>query len=193
MSLPTRVETPRLTLRTWQTDDAETMALAVTESIDHLRPWLPWIAFEPLTVKERHELIAGWERDRGANGDTVYGIFLDGLPIGGTGLHRRVGPNGLEIGYWVHPDHTRRGFATEVVAALTDVALAVDGIDRVEIHHDRANVASGRVPEALGYELIEESERPVEAPSESGITCVWVMTEDRWALRRANPASRPER
>ena len=73
------------------------------------------------------------------------------------------------------------------------MALAIDGIDRVEIHHDRANVASSRVPQALGYELVEESARPVEAPSESGITWVWVMTEDRWARNRANGAPGHER
>ena len=42
-----------------------------------------------------------------------YGIFLpDGALVGGCGLHRRIGPSALEIGYWVHVAHTRRGIAT---------------------------------------------------------------------------------
>lgn len=45
----------------------------------------------------------------------------------------RIGPGGLETGYWVHQAHTRRGLATAAAAALTDAALALPGIDRVEI------------------------------------------------------------
>ena len=29
---------------------------AVTESIEHLRPWMPWIADEPVTVEQRRAL-----------------------------------------------------------------------------------------------------------------------------------------
>lgn len=42
--------------------------------------------------------------------------------VGGCGLHRRVGPGGLEIGYWVHAAWTRRGIAA--AAGFTRVAAA---------------------------------------------------------------------
>jgi ribosomal-protein-serine acetyltransferase len=57
-----------------------------------------------------------------------------------------VGDGGLEIGYWVHGDWTGRGIATDAAVALTDAALGLPGIDWVEIYHDAANVASGRIP-----------------------------------------------
>ena len=32
-----------------------------------------------------------------------YLIIADGTPAGSAGLMARIGPGGLEIGYWVHP------------------------------------------------------------------------------------------
>ena len=93
--------------------------------------------------------------------------------IGGTGLHPRIGPGALEIGYWVRADRVRRGVATATARLLTIAALGLDGIDRVEIHHDRANLASAAVPRRLGFTFIEERPDEVEAPGEEGIEWVW--------------------
>ena len=142
---------------------------------------MPWAAFEPVSIHDRRNLIVGWERDLEAGGDLFLGIFLDGVAIGGCGLHRRIGPNALEIGYWIHADHTRHGFATEVSTALTDLAFTVDGIERVEIHHDRANVASGGVPRILAFEFVGEQDKPITSPGEVGIDCTWSITTDGWA------------
>jgi RimJ/RimL family protein N-acetyltransferase len=57
----------------------------------------------------------------------------------------------LEIGYWIHAGFLRRGLATRVSCLLTDAAFTVAGIERVEIHHDKANVASAGVPRRLGF------------------------------------------
>jgi ribosomal-protein-serine acetyltransferase len=67
-----------------------------------------------------------------------------------------------------------------VTAALTDVAFTRGDIERVEIHHDRANAASAGVPRALGYELVRERPDAVDAPGEEGVDCTWVITRDRW-------------
>ena len=69
---------------------------------------------------------------------------------------------------------------TEASLALTRHAFRDDTIDRVEIHHDKANVASRRVPEKLGYDLADEYPRTIEAPAESGVTVVWRMTRELW-------------
>ncbi len=182
--IPDRVETSRLVVREWQVADVDAMAAAVTDSIEHLRPWMPWIAFEPQTLDARRDRIEVWARARREGGEAVYGIFLDGLPIGGTGLHRRIGTGGLEIGYWIRIGYTRRGFAAEAAAALTDCAFTLDGITRVEIRHDRANDASRNVPRSLGYEYVGERERTREAPAETGVDCVWAVDPIRWAVVR---------
>jgi hypothetical protein len=37
----------RLAIRPWQVNDAPALSVAIIESIDHLRPWMSWIASEP--------------------------------------------------------------------------------------------------------------------------------------------------
>ena len=115
---------------------------------------MAWIAEEPLPLDRRKAMIDEWERDWVQGGDVVLGVFLDGRIAGGCGLHRRIGADGLEIGYWTHAAFLRRGVATRVAQALTDAGLALPGITRVEIHHDKANQASAGVPRGLGFEWL---------------------------------------
>lgn len=181
--LPDFVQTPRLVLRTWTVDDAEALDVAITESLEHLRPWMPWAGLEPLAIEDRRRLITDWDTGWREGKDVVLGVFFDDTVVGGSGLHRRIGPDGLEIGYWIHAAYVRRGFATEVTAALTDLAFTVDGIERVEVHHDKANAASEAVPRGLGYVFVEEAAGSSEAPSETGVNCAWAVTRDHWQER----------
>lgn len=180
--LPELIQTQRLTLRRWVPGDEALLAAAVDASRDHLVPWMPWASTD-ISLAERRELITGWDADWRGGGDIVLGVFLDEAVIGGTGLHTRRGPAVLEVGYWIHPAHVGQGYATEIAEAQTTVAFAAEEIERVEIHCDRANGASGRVPEKLGFALTSEEPRPIEAPGESGVTCCWTMTRAEWARR----------
>jgi RimJ/RimL family protein N-acetyltransferase len=185
--LPDRVETERLLLRRWTRADADALGVAIAESIEHLHAWMPWAAGEPVELEDRVRWIESSNRDWEAGGDVTLGIFLAGAPIGGTGLHRRRGEDTLEIGYWLHPDHIRHGYVTETVAALTDMALTAPGIRFVEIHHDRANVASRGVPERLGYAFVGETPDAVTAPGEDGVDCCWRVDRAAWQARPYSP------
>jgi RimJ/RimL family protein N-acetyltransferase len=104
------------------------------------------------------------------------GIFLGERVVGGTGLNLRGAENTVEIGYWVHVDYIGKGIATQVSRALTESAFALwEEIDTVEIHHDEANIASGKVPQHLGFQHVRTVERIPEAPSESGVGYHWAM------------------
>ena len=46
--LPDHVESPRLTIRRWRPDDVDALSAAIVASVDHLRPWMPWAADEPI-------------------------------------------------------------------------------------------------------------------------------------------------
>ena len=174
MRPPEELRAGDLVVRRYDVDDARALHEAIVESIEHLRPWMSWIAFEPLSLADREVLIA----DRFAKGwddgtDFGYGMFRGDRVVGGCGLHRRIADDGLEIGYWVRVGEIGRGVATTTAGALTDAALAIDGITHVEIHHDKANVRSARVPEKLGYALLGERADEIQAPAELGIECVW--------------------
>ncbi len=177
--VPGEVVTQRLVLRAWRLDDVAALGAAIGESLEHLRPWMDWIALEPQSDADRAALISSWAGDRASGGDAIYGVFRHGVVVGGAGLHRRSGRDTLEIGYWVHVDHLRRGYARELSEGLTNAAFQVEGIERVEIHHDVANVRSAAVARSLGYRLGEG--RPDEsaaalAPGKIGIDREWFLT-----------------
>jgi RimJ/RimL family protein N-acetyltransferase len=163
-------------LRQWRLEDADAQARAIEESLDHLRPWMAWAAEWPKSPEEQLETLREWERRRLAGEDEFLAVWLDGELVGSCGLHRRIGPGGAEIGYWIHVGHLRRGLATDVARQLVERAFADPAIERVEIHHDRANLASGGVPPKLGFEHVGDTPRAPVAPAEEGVERVWRLT-----------------
>jgi RimJ/RimL family protein N-acetyltransferase len=174
-----------VTLTRARTDDVDGLVAAVNGSLDDLRPWMAWaqVPATPASIGEFLRLADGnWEagaefqfaiRDGSAgrhDPDRDPGALL-----GFCGLHDRVGPNGLEIGYWVRSDRTGRGLATSAASALTASALALDGVSRVEIHCDAANRRSAAIPEKLGYRLDRVETRPPTAPGETERHMIWVF------------------
>ena len=84
---------------------------------------------------------AGWPGDdtvEGLRAALEYGgtfgwfVTLDGVVIGDCGTHGGPDDGGdLEIGYAIAGPYRRRGYATEVVAALADWAARQPGVRRV--------------------------------------------------------------
>lgn len=187
-----RVETPRLVIRCWTPADAELLQRAIAESIAHLRPWMPWAHQEPEGLDAKIERL---RRFRGAfdlGQDFVYGIFdpTETAVLGGTGLHTRAGKGAREIGYWIHADHIRQGYATEAAMALTRVAFEIDGVERVEINCDPRNRASAAVPERIGFRLESILKRDLpDVDGEPRDTMVWSMSSEHFSTSRAKTAS----
>lgn len=179
-ALPDHVDVPGLEVRTWRASDAPELGAVISANLEHLRPFLPWVAQEPLELAGRLSLIDEWERARLAGESVVYGILDDDRIIGGTGAHgnRTNAPDGIEIGYWLSADVEGRGLMTRVVAALTEVLLAHPGITHVEIRMDEANVRSAAVPARCGYRLVDHELREATAPGETGRGLVWRIGPD---------------
>ncbi len=150
-----RIVTPQLIIRCYHPADAPLLAASVTESLEHLLPWMPWAAAEPEPIDTKVERLRQFRAKFDLNQDFIYGIFnpQENRLLGGTGLHTRIGDSALEIGYWIHKDFTNRGYATETSAALTKVAFEVSKVQRVEIHCSVENVRSAAVPRKLGFTL----------------------------------------
>jgi hypothetical protein len=70
---------------------------------------------------------------------------------------------------------------------LTEAGLAVEGVDIVEIHHDAANVASGRIPEKLGYTEAQRRDVEIDNPGECGVEVI--VRKDVVILRDADRAT----
>jgi RimJ/RimL family protein N-acetyltransferase len=148
-----RIHTKRLVLRCWNPGDARLLKEAIDQSLDHLRPWMPWAHSEPEELDKKIERLRLFRGKFDLGQDFVYGIFNreETQVLGGTGLHTRLGPQAREIGYWIHKDYTNQGLATETSAALTRVAFEIDRVRRVEIHCDPENLRSAAVPRKLGF------------------------------------------
>ncbi|MFB7674585.1 GNAT family N-acetyltransferase [Kitasatospora purpeofusca] len=166
-----------ITLRRRSASQSLALNAAVRANLDHLRPWLEWAAEAP-TVARTAELTEAGAAAWDAGTDFIYLVGLDAEPgrvIGSFGLHRRIGPGALEIGYWVGTDHVGRGIATAAARALTEAAFALPGVHRVEIHCDPANTASAAVARRLGFRLDREVAAPVRTPGETGRKQIWVQ------------------
>ncbi|MGH9106886.1 MAG: GNAT family N-acetyltransferase [Acidimicrobiales bacterium] len=174
---PERIETEGLLLRRHRAEDASGIAAAIEESLPELGKWLPW-ATEPAAQAEAQrrrleEVIPNWERGT----EYVYLIFRSGKSrvLGCAGLHRRSGPTVVEIGYWLRSSETGQGTMTRAVRALAEVALALPGAERAEIHCDQANKKSAAVPRRLGFRLARTERAGVKAPGEVGRHMIWVL------------------
>ncbi len=186
---PERVEHDGVVLQRLSVDDAPALSRAATESLEHLRPWMPWATPDGTSLATQHERLLGPATTWSSGSGYEYGIFLpDGALVGGCGLHRRIGPSALEIGYWVHVGHVRRGIATAAAGSLTAVGFGLRGVERMEIHCDEANVASASVPPKLGYRLTGRVEHEPEAPGEIGSRLIWVLYRREWEARASQAA-----
>ncbi|HEY4206348.1 MAG TPA: GNAT family protein [Puia sp.] len=150
-----RIQTERLILRCYEPGDAPRLHEAITRSIDHLRPWLPWVQQEPKHLEDRISLIRLFRGQFDLGLDYAYGIFDrdEKEIIGSTGLHTRIGKNAREIGYWIGIDHIGKGYATEAVCALTKTAFDIEAMSRIEIRCAPDNIRSQHVPEKLGFRM----------------------------------------
>jgi RimJ/RimL family protein N-acetyltransferase len=174
---PERLERDGVVLRRPTPADDVALAAAIAASLDHLRPWMSWADDEATTPERRQAFLARAEEGWSTGSDFAF-VILDAdesTVLGTSGLHRRIGPRAIEIGYWVHAHHVGRGIATAVAGALTEAALDLPDVDRVEIHCDEANVRSAAVPRRLGYRLERIEEDGVTAPAETGRSMVWVL------------------
>jgi RimJ/RimL family protein N-acetyltransferase len=178
---PRELRAGHVTLHAFDGDEGPMVHRAILENVEHLRPWMPWAQgdrTEETSVAFVRQSVEEWDRGVG------FGYWMreeaGGALVGCAGLHSRIGPDGLEIGYWVSEGRTRRGYATESARALTTAAFGIPGVRRVEIHCDEANLPSAAVPRRLGFRLEKVEEVPAQAPAETGRHQVWVVDAAQW-------------
>ena len=156
-----RIESERLVIRCYNPKDALHLQNAVQESLEHLRPWLPWVKDEPEELKAKIERLRLFRADFDLSKKYFYGVFNieETELVGAIGLERDVGLDAFEIGYWIHVNHVNKGFATEISAALTKVAFEIENTNRVEIHCDPKSLdvcPKTRNVNTMDYECIDE-------------------------------------
>ncbi|MCR8635114.1 GNAT family N-acetyltransferase [Paenibacillus radicis (ex Xue et al. 2023)] len=155
ISIPESFETDRLIIRAPLWEDGAAVNEAVNESLEQLRPWMPWA--QSLSTIEESE--AGVRRSRLQfleRSDLRLHLILKetGQLIGCSGLHRiNWEARKFEIGYWVRTSFSGRGYITEAVDGITDYAIHHLNANRIEIRCDSRNNRSSQVAQRLGFTL----------------------------------------
>jgi ribosomal-protein-serine acetyltransferase len=87
IQIPEQFESERLTIRAPRLRDAAEVSAAVRESIEELRPWMPW-AQEPPSMEATRANQLRARRKYLAGKDFRLNIFLKGTEtfVGGSGL-----------------------------------------------------------------------------------------------------------
>ncbi|GJM38019.1 MAG: acetyltransferase [Acidimicrobiales bacterium] len=156
---------------------------AVETSHAELRQFMNWAQGDTPQAREvTLDVLATWQvfwRER-REFNYVMTDPVTGEVIGGCGLMTRQGPGRLEVGYWVRSDRAAAGIATAAARLLTDAAFGLRDIEAVVIHHDAANVASGRVAEKLGFTEAVRREVDITSVGEVGVEVVWEIRREAW-------------
>ena len=184
---PPRLETRHLVLRPWTRDDAAALQHVVLHNLGHLRAWMPWATPEAHErLEDVAERLAGFATDFAAGRDFSYVMLdrVDGALVGAVGLHPRVAPDALEIGYWIRADRSGRGLVTEAVEALAEAVFETCDVARLEIRCDPRNERSAAVARRAGFRhvtTLRGDTRPTGEPRDTMV----------WERRRPAPAPAP--
>ncbi|MGI9607478.1 MAG: GNAT family N-acetyltransferase [Acidimicrobiales bacterium] len=142
------MQTDRLSIRPWCHDEAE--RLFDIRRREEVAKWLgspePWA-----DLQRARDAIVQWEGMRGS--DDPFGqwaIVPHGKePVGSVLLRPTPDNTEIEIGWYLHPDSTGAGWASEAASVVLEHGLGV-GIERIWAIMWPHNVASARVALAIG-------------------------------------------
>ncbi|MET8976855.1 GNAT family protein [Streptomyces sp. NPDC004539] len=122
----------------------------VVRSGRHLTPWMPWATDIDEPAKAARWL-QGYAEDQARDGRRVYGIWRDGLLVGGAGFGAFDARTGnCSLGAWLAPEARGQGLATGAARLLADWAVETRGMSRVEWSAATGNHASLAVAKRLG-------------------------------------------
>ncbi len=184
---PYGILTDRLVIRCYQPEDAEMLLEAITNSLDHLKKWMPWATNEPDPLATTKVLLKKFQDDFVRNIDYNFGLFnrQQDVVIGGAGLHTRIGAQSREIGYWINSAYLNQGYATETARALISVGFEYHDIGDIQIHCDPENKASQQIPKKLGFHLLETLKGNKKTPEgHPRDTMIWILSRRRYLATR---------
>ncbi|MTH53169.1 GNAT family N-acetyltransferase [Bacillus mangrovi] len=147
MTFP-ELRTERLFLRKVADEDA-----AALLDIFSRKNVLEYYGMEPLKERAEAVLLASKFREGWESGSSIrWGLEYDSRLIGTIGyhnwskIHKRA-----EIGYELHPDFWRMGFASEALHAAADFGFRTLGLHRIGATVRPENIASLKLLEKMGF------------------------------------------
>lgn len=174
---PDEFTSERLLIRAPRAGDGAAVHEGITESLDELRPWMPWAQGEQ-TVETAEAYVREAQAAFVARRHLPLNLYLreGGTYVGGSGLHDIdwAVPR-FEIGYWIRTSMTGRGLATEATVRIAEFAFDELGAERVEIWCDARNERSAAVAQRAGFAFetrLARSRRAVDGTLEDSLCFV---------------------
>jgi RimJ/RimL family protein N-acetyltransferase len=159
IDIPERLDGERTVLLAPRAGLGAELAVVVTQSLSHLRPWMVWAQDAP-TAQSAELVVRHMQADFIARRDLAFQLFARradgsaGRLLGGAGLHRiDWAVRRFEVGYWLRPEAAGQGHASEAVRLLVAMAFERLAARRVEIRCDTRNQKSSAVAERCGFDL----------------------------------------
>jgi RimJ/RimL family protein N-acetyltransferase len=145
-----RLERPPVTLRAFEPRDA---GLVVSVADDALIPLVTTVPTSGRVVDALAYLDRQHQRLRAGEGYSfAIAESTTDDAVGQIGLWTRdIDAGRMTTGYWIAPAHRCRGYAGAALAAVTDWALGLDEVARVELYVEPWNEGSWRAAERCGY------------------------------------------
>ncbi|MFI2644201.1 GNAT family N-acetyltransferase [Streptomyces sp. NPDC018610] len=158
----------------------------------HLAPWLPWA-----TQMDDPAKVERWLRrcaeDQARDGGRIYGIWLDGLLVGGVEFAAFRGRAGIcELGAWLAPEAEGRGLVTLAARRMIEWAVGARGITRVEWRAATDNARSLAVAKRLGMEREGVLRSAFAVNGVRQDLEIWSFVADLGASRDRDPVSSGE-
>lgn len=154
LDVPMPILTPNLQIRPRQIGEGPEIAKAVRDSLEHLKPWMPFAQSAP-TDEQMEEHCRKSLAEFIARTNFTFSIYdrAGGNFIGSTGFHR---PNwdipAFHTGYWIHKRFEGKGLIQESTNAVTRYAFEVFRARRLEIRCDSRNQRSLAIMKKLGFQ-----------------------------------------
>ncbi len=162
--------------------DAEALYALIEANRSYLARWLPWAAGQ--TFEHTAEFIRRSREQLAGNDGFQAALISGGKLVGVVGYHGVDWDNRrTSIGYWLSEEQQGRGTMTAAARLLTEHALSVWDLNRVEIRAAVENRRSRAIPERLGFQR-----RRCDGSSASAIGSSTVSST-RWC--RGDPFGEP--
>ncbi|MBP9115512.1 MAG: GNAT family N-acetyltransferase [Acidimicrobiia bacterium] len=161
-NLPDEIEVDeKIVLRASNKKDLDKFIKVILNNIDFLKVWMPWARVENVAQNSREHINESIS-NKINNISCQYYIIYQNIIVGSIGIHKREETGEfLEIGYWLSEKVNGKGIATNAVKKLTEVCLEATNAAGIDIGCDKDNLISQKIPERLGFEMINHGKRQI--------------------------------
>lgn len=152
---PSEILTERLLIRGPLPEDGAILNAALLETWDDLRRWMHWAQTPPSVKESEANTVRSYQLLKNGEDFHLHAFLREsGEFVLAIGLHSKDATVPVyEIDYWCRTSKQGRGYVTEAVRAITEVAFNQLMAQRVQICCEATNIRSHKVAGRAGFQL----------------------------------------